>query len=201
MPAVGGVPVDDLGFIRVLIDDLIAKNIADPKRVYVTGMSRGGLMSFTVACALADRVAAAVPLITPMTEYQRDDCKPARLMPLLALAGTADPSQPFNGVKWPLGRLLSVPETMKFWCMLHGCRQMDMTPVAHRQASDPTSVVVVSWTQCASGAPLRLYRVRGGGHRLPSLDDTPEKPGRFGLRNRDFETAEIVWAFFKPRGL
>ena len=78
MPAVGNEPVDVVGFIRQMIDDLIARKIADPKRVYVTGMSRGGLMSFTVACALADRVAAAAPLITPMTEYQRDDCKPAR---------------------------------------------------------------------------------------------------------------------------
>jgi polyhydroxybutyrate depolymerase len=112
MPAIGNEPVDDVGFIRQMIDDLIARKIADPKRIYVTGMSRGGLMSFTVACALADRVAAAAPLITPMTEYQRENCKPARIMPLLVVAGTADPSQLFNGVKWPKGRLLSVPETM-----------------------------------------------------------------------------------------
>jgi len=198
MPAVGNEPVDDIGFIRLLIDDLIAKKIADPQRVYVTGMSRGGMMAFTVACALADRVAAVAPLITPMTEYQREDCKPARAIPMLVIAGTADPSQPFNGVKWPMGRLLSVPETMNFWRTLHGCTRPETTPLAHRQDSDPTRVIVVAWTDCKTAAALQLYRVRGGGHRLPSLDDTPEQPSKYGLRSRDFDTAETVWAFFKP---
>lgn len=201
MPAVGGEAVDDIGFIRLLIDDLIAKKIADPKRIYVTGMSRGGLMSFTVVCALADRVAAAAALITPMTEYQRDDCKPSRVVPILVLAGTADSIQPFDGAKWPLGRLLSVPETMNFWRMLHGCRRRHSAPLPHRREDDPTRVDVVTWSGCATQTPPVLYRVSGGGHRLPSLDDTPESPSTYGMRNRDFDTAATVWGFFKPLGL
>lgn len=201
MPAVGNEPVDDVGFIRLLIDDLIAKKIADPQRIYVTGLSRGGLMTFTVACALADRVAAAAPLITPMTEYQREDCKPVRAMPLLVLAGTDDPSQPFDGVKLPMGRLLSVPETMNYWRMLHGCTRRQPTPLAHRQESDPTRVEIVVWTACKTEAPVELYLVRGGGHRLPSLDDTPEPASKFGLRNHDFDTTAMVWSFFKPLSL
>jgi polyhydroxybutyrate depolymerase len=201
MPAVGTAPVDDIGFIQRLIDDLVAKRIADPKRVYVTGLSRGGLMSYTVACALADRVAAAAPLISPMTEYQREDCKPTRVMPILVVAGAADSSQPFNGVNWPMGRLPSVPAKMNFWRTLHGCHHKDTTPLVHRHENDPTSVVVVTWTECKSEAPVRLYLVRGGGHRIPLLDDSPEPASKAGLRNRDFDTAEVVWAFFKPRSL
>jgi polyhydroxybutyrate depolymerase len=197
MPAVGGEPVDDIGFLRLLIDDLVTKKIADPARIYVTGMSRGGLMAYTVACALADRVAATAPLITGMTEYQRDDCKPARVTPMLVIAGTRDPSEPFNGVNWPMGRLLSVRETMNYWRTLRGCERREAAPLAHRQDSDPTRVLVVTWVACKDAAPLKLYRVNGGGHRLPSLDDTPEPSSKYGLRNRDFDTAETVWAFFK----
>jgi polyhydroxybutyrate depolymerase len=72
MPTLAGEPVDDTGFIRVLIDALVGKRIADPARIYVAGASRGGLMA--IACALADRIAATAPLITGMTEWQRDDC-------------------------------------------------------------------------------------------------------------------------------
>jgi polyhydroxybutyrate depolymerase len=59
MPAANGEPVDDVGFIRQIIDKLVETKRADPARVYVSGVSRGGLMTYTVACALADRIAAA----------------------------------------------------------------------------------------------------------------------------------------------
>jgi polyhydroxybutyrate depolymerase len=121
MPTVGGETVDDTGFLRLLIDDLVARKIADPARVYVTGMSRGGLMAFTLACALADKIAAAAVLITGMTDPQREDCRPARPVPIMALAGTNDWAQSYDGWLTEMGRLLSVPETMEFWRALHGC--------------------------------------------------------------------------------
>ena len=123
MPALAGEPVDDTGFIRRLIDDLVGKGIADPARVYVTGSSRGGLMAYTLACALADRIAAAAALITGMTDLQRDDCRPARPVPIMMIAGTSDTSQPYDGMRFATGRLLSVPDTMEFWRMpawMHG---------------------------------------------------------------------------------
>src|SRR5262245_14328688 len=83
MPTVGGETVDDVGLLRRLLDDLVARKVADPARVYVTGMSRGGLMALTLACTLADRIAAAAVLITGMTEAQREDWGPARAVPMM----------------------------------------------------------------------------------------------------------------------
>ena len=59
--------------------------------------------------------------------------------------------------------------------------------------------MLIEWNGCRSGARLRLYRVVGGGHQMPSLKavNNPMSETRFGLRNRDFETADEVWAFFK----
>jgi polyhydroxybutyrate depolymerase len=199
MPTVGGETVDDTGFLRLLIDDLVARRIADPARVYVTGMSRGGLMAFTAASALADKVAAAAALITGMTDPQREDCRPSRPIPIMALAGTGDWTQAYDGWLGGMGRLLSVPETMEFWRALHGCRQQDRRMLPHRDDRDRTHVVLVEWNACKSGARLRLYRVNGGGHQLPSLTvvaDTQSEQ-RWGLRNRDLETAEEVWRYVK----
>jgi polyhydroxybutyrate depolymerase len=199
MPTVGSEPVDDIGFIRLLIDDLVSRKIADPTRTYVTGMSRGGLMAFTLACALADRIAAAVPLITGMTDLQRDDCRPAVPVPIMVIAGTNDSTQGYDGWLFAAGRLLSVPETMEYWRALHGCAQQDGKLLPHRDNGDPTRVALIEWSKCKNGVRLRLYRVNGGGHQLPSLTAiaNPQAEQRWGLRNRDIETAEEVWAYVK----
>jgi polyhydroxybutyrate depolymerase len=199
MPVVGATTVDDLGFIRLLIDDLVIRKLADPARIYVAGTSRGGLMAYTVACALADQIAAAAPLITGMTDYQREDCSPARPVPIMVIAGTNDPVQAYDGWLLANGRLLSVPETMELWRPLHGCTKQDGKLLPHRDNGDRTRVVLIEWSNCRSGAHLRLYRVNDGGHQIPSLTGTnnPMSEQRFGFRNRDIEMAEEVWAFFK----
>lgn len=50
--------------------------------------------------------------------------------------------------------------------------------------------------------PLRLYRVDGGGHTLPTLTPhPPEAEAREGRRNRDFEASELAWEFLKQWSL
>lgn len=197
-PTIDGQPVDDVGFVRRLIELLTGRNIADPTRIYVVGSSRGGLMAFTLACVLDDLVAAVAPSITGMTEPQRRDCRPARPMPIMVIASTEDPVQLYDGWIFPAGRLLSVPETMEFWRLLHDCTKQTAKPLPHRERSDETEVLQIDWQGCRNDAEVRLYRVSGGGHQLPSLAaGSEELANRFGLRNRDFETADEVWAFFK----
>jgi polyhydroxybutyrate depolymerase len=198
MPAVGGEPVDDVGFIRRIIDDLIETKRGDPARIYVTGLSRGGLMTYTLACALADRVAAAAAAITGMTEFQREECRPARPVPLMVVAGTNDRVQMYDGWLAPRGRLLSVPETLEYWREQNGCTKQDGREVPHRERADTTRIWLVSWTDCRDGARLQFYRVNGGGHQVPSLSPNSERDAkRFGGRNRDIETADEIWSFVK----
>ncbi len=49
---------NDTDFISALIDKLIVKNNIDPKRVFVPGMSNGGMMSYKLGCELSDKIAA-----------------------------------------------------------------------------------------------------------------------------------------------
>jgi len=198
MPTANGETVDDVGFIRLIIDKLVETKRADPARIHVAGVSRGGLMAYTLACASADRIAAVAAVITGMTEFQREDCRPARPVPLMAIAGTADLSQMYDGWLLPLGRLMSVPETLDYWRTQNGCSKQDVRDVPHREPSDRTRVWLVSWTDCRDGARIVLYRVHGGGHRVPSLAPYSDKEGQqMGFRNRDIESADEMWAFFK----
>lgn len=195
----GDLDADDLGFIGKLIDDLIARQIADPKRVYAFGESRGGVMSFELMCHMAERIAAAGPLISGMIEAQRDACKPDRAVPLFALAGTNDPVQQYDGWLLPTGRLLSVPETMEFWRLKHGCTGQQSMALPHRVPEDTTRILLVQWTGCAIEDAVRLYRVNGGGHRVPSLIPEPESDWtkKAGRQNLDIETVDEFWNFAK----
>jgi polyhydroxybutyrate depolymerase len=198
MPAVNGEPADDVGFIGQLIDTLVETKRADPARIYVTGVSRGGLMTYTIACALADRIAAAAATITGMTEYQRQDCRPARPVPLMVVAGTMDRVQMYDGWLGPQGRLLSVPETVEYWRVQDGCSKQDARDIRHRDASDRTGVWLIQWTDCRDGTRVQLYRVNSGGHQVPSFTpNSEEQEKKFGRRNRDFETADEIWTFVK----
>jgi polyhydroxybutyrate depolymerase len=138
MPTAGGQPADDAGFIRAIIDRLIADGTADAGRVYATGLSRGGLKTFTLAYAMPDRIAAFAPLITGMTEHQRTDCPKGPPRPMLVLAGTADLVQRYDGWLWPRGRLLSVPETMEFWRNRFGCTGLKANALPRMDPNDPT---------------------------------------------------------------
>jgi polyhydroxybutyrate depolymerase len=198
MPQVNGKTVDDIGFIRRLIDGLVEMKIADPARIYVTGMSRGGLMTYAVVCALSDRIAAAAPLISGMTDHQREDCHPTRPIPLMVVAGTNDEAQWYDGQVTRSGRLLSVPETMEYWRLRNGCSAETAVSLPHRDASDPTRIRMIEWTGCRQDARLRLYRVNDGGHQLPSFTPSDERTTKmFGARNQDIETADEFWTFAK----
>jgi polyhydroxybutyrate depolymerase len=189
---------DDTGFIAALVDRLAADGEADPKRVYLTGISRGGLMTWRLMCVRPELFAAAAPLSSAMSEAQVPSCRPARPVPVLAEDGSADPVMAYDG--WlppaPQPRLLSVPETMEFWRRLHGCTGETATHLPHREASDPTRVTRYDWTGCA--APVVLLKVTGGGHMPASFAaNTEEERAVLGRRGRDVETAAEVWKFFQ----
>lgn len=202
VPLPAGGAVDDVGFLAALIDRLVAEGVADPARVFVAGASRGGLMTWTLLCALPGRIAAAAPLLTGMTDDQLADCAPPTQAPtptptpILALAGTDDRVQAWDGWLADGFRLLSLPETLDFWRRRHGCTGQAATVLPHRERGDPTRVRRIDWTGCAPGAALRLFRVEGGGHTLPSPAPRP-RPGAWeGARNRDLDAAEEIWRFF-----
>lgn len=88
-------------------------------------------------CQLADKVAAAGTYISGMTDRQVADCKPARAVPLMVVGGTNDFIQFYDGELDSNRRLLSIPETMEFWRVRHGCTGQDFKSVPHRLADDP----------------------------------------------------------------
>ena len=88
---------DDVGFFRAMFDTLIEEGVADPKRIYVTGGSNGGVMTQFLVCHLADRIAGAGVMVATLPAAVKDWPKPARPIPIIIMLGTVDPMKPWNG--------------------------------------------------------------------------------------------------------
>ena len=81
--------------MTALIDDLVASQCVDPKRVFATGFSMGGGMTNVLACRLADRFAAVAPVAGNHGETWGGTCAPSRPVPIMAFHGTQDSFLPY----------------------------------------------------------------------------------------------------------
>ena len=90
--------------------------------------------------------------------------------------------------------MLSTSETVASWVTRNGC---SITPSDNRTidtVSDSTAVLRTDWSDC-EGAPVRLYRIDGGGHTWPS--GSQYLPVRVvGEVTRDIDGAVEAWRFF-----
>jgi polyhydroxybutyrate depolymerase len=83
--------VDDVGFVRALLDDLEKVVTVDPSRVYATGISNGAIMAYRLASELSDRIAAVAPVAGPMGTAT---CSPRRPVSVMHFHGTDDQFAP-----------------------------------------------------------------------------------------------------------
>jgi polyhydroxybutyrate depolymerase len=197
---------DDVAFIVRLIEKFVAEGIADPRRIYVTGVSNGGAMTMTMLCGRADLFAAAASVIFNLTDDMAGSCHPSRPVPVLMMNGTADPLIPYEGgrgtSRFAAAGFWSTMKTFDFWRSVNGCEAQDAASVDldHRDASDRTSVTRIA-PRCPPGRDVVLYRINNGGHRMPgSFADTrfPRIVSMLlGPQNRDIDGAEAIWEFFR----
>ncbi|WP_337268659.1 alpha/beta hydrolase family esterase [Oryzifoliimicrobium ureilyticus] len=200
-PVINGEPVDDVGFFRTMLNDLVEKKIADPKRIYATGFSFGALMSYTLACSLPDRIAAIATVSSAMNEAQMENCKPGHPMAVMVVNGNSDDVQPYDGAIRTYGRLTSVPETTEYWRRIDGCTGQTANFLPHLNPHDLTRANRTEWTGCQAGTGVERFRIETGGHCAPRLatatSDHQQDGPRFGGCSNDFETPVEVWNFFQ----
>ncbi len=193
---------DDVGFLAALIDALPSRLgegaavLPDFDRVFVTGVSNGGMMSYRVAEEHPERIAGIAAFIANRPEPS--ECTPRNLPVGIFIAnGTEDPLMPWEGgtIGFNRGTVSSAVETRDYWLAVNRVGP-DPGAVIGEPDRDPSdgSVVVCEHYPAATGdsAPVRFCRVEGGGHSVPSR--VHEVPGR---QNRDVEGARLAWAFLE----
>ena len=194
--------IDDVGFISSLIDHLAKEYNIDIRRVYVTGISNGAIMSFRLGCELSEKIAAIAPVAGSMPENLPTRCSPSRSISVLIISNTADPLVPWGGGEIRFGRqkfgkVLSVAESVKFWVNHNQCSlppAISMEP--DRDPKDGTRVRREAYNQCREGMEVVLYTIEGGGHTWPGGHQyLPE--WIIGKTSRDINANEVIWGFFQ----
>jgi polyhydroxybutyrate depolymerase len=190
--------VDDVGFVRALLDDLATVVSVDVDRVFATGLSNGGIMSHYLASELSDRIAAIAPVGGPlMLEKPRN----SRAVPVMHFHGTKDEFAPFPGGfgKGFLGRngitsFRSVEHTMQSWVQANGCRNEPEIVTLPDRANDGMQVLRKTWTGGRAGSEVVLIEIQGGGHTWPG-----QRPviARLGESTMDISANDLMWEFFQ----
>lgn len=164
-----GSDVDDVGYLMGLLDELESDYAIDSDRVYFTGHSNGGFMSFRLACEHPERIAAIMPL-AGSTWLDPDDCSSGAPVSVLDVHGTEDTSVQYDGEDdHP-----SAPDTAARWAARAGCDTSAAgtgEPLDLIDSADGTETTVLEYrTGCEDGKVVDLWTLEGIGH-LPIFSD------------------------------
>lgn len=153
--------LDDVELIRAIAKEVDSHLNVDLKRVYASGLSNGGFLSFRLACEAADLITAIAPgsgaigdpNIAPLGQGNHNftSCNPSRAVPVLAFHGTADPLVSYDYMKPSLDR----------FAQANGC-QLTTTAAATPATKGDTSCV--TYQGCPAGIEVTGCTVAGGGH-------------------------------------
>lgn len=183
-----GDEVDDVGFVRAMVDQLRAVVCIDDARIYATGFSNGGFLSHRLACEASDLIAAIAP-VSSVNGLPGGACEPPRAVPVLAINGTADNLVPYDGGFGFPGvtteAFVSVAATFAGWATANGC--LDAAPAV---TFENGAARCESYTTCAGGVEVSQCTITGGGHCWFG-----EPVCALGANSSDLLATDATWAF------
>ncbi|WP_063066013.1 alpha/beta hydrolase family esterase [Nocardia violaceofusca] len=207
----------DIAYLSDLLTHVEANRCVDERRVYVTGLSMGAFTTSSLACQLADRIAAVAP-VAGLQDFAW--CDPVRAVPMVAFHGTEDPIVAYTGGVGPNAKYLpsadgtgsaaqrgdtrpggvngpgpvSIPEQAAAWARREGC---GVPPRQQQVAPD-----VVRYTYpCPDRTAVQLYAVVGGGHTWPGTASVISPEPLVGRTTTAISANRIIWDFFRDHPL
>lgn len=201
--------VDDVDFFAELIDTVAANYAIDQERIYATGTSNGGTMSYRLAAELGAtpngyRLAGVAPTSANLPVALVNQIAPSSLMHLLIMVGTDDPLMPFEGGSTSgegLG-VLSSEATRDYWLNEFGLSHVTPTEIDYPDI-DPSdeSTASAEFYDTVAGPDLAYYVIDGGGHAPPGGNQFRANLLGLGPVNQDIDAQQQILAFFDSRPL
>lgn len=188
--------VDDVGFIKQVVSDISSRTPIDPKRVYVSGISNGGALTYRLACE-TDIFAAIGPDSTNMLV----DCPHPDPISIIHIHGSADQTFPYSGGPGKRSNNGTgdnpadtsgppIPDLISTWRATDSCN----APV-----ETTTGAVTTSIAECPNGRTVELVTIAGAGHQWPG--GASQKPLGALLLKLDppstaLDATDTIWQFF-----
>ena len=176
--------VDDVGFIRALLDKLEHDLRIDRRRIYCSGFSSGAIMSYLLGAKLSHRL-AAIGIASGTVGNRAPDGSiriiptPSDPVPVIAFHGRKDGTIYYDG-GGKMVDCLSVADSIKFWVSADGCVS---SPQKTTRPND--NLRIDDYGGCKDGSEVILYTFMNGTHEWPSLQN-----------NDNFSATDSMWEFF-----
>lgn len=179
--------IDDVGFLREVVREVRAKLNIDPQRIFASGMSNGGMLSYRLACEMADTFKAIASVAGTDGTLA---CTPAKPVSILHIHARDDERVLFNGGSGSDSAshadFVSVPDTIAKWVKLNAC---NVTPTRVLQVPGAYCDV---YSPCREQAQVELCVTETGGHAWPGGHKIRGgAPGSTAISATD-----VMWDFF-----
>lgn len=191
--------IDDIDFVKELIEHLKNKLPIDEEKIFANGISNGGFMSYRLGCELSNIFAGIAPVVSAMPENLMDSCD-ATPVSLVAIQGVEDPFIPIEGgdTKHKTlglgdgGLAASSIETEKLWVNNNKCNNAAKVELLPIIVDDGTSVTKTSYANCAENTKINFYRVEGMGHQWPPREGLERMAGP---TSKNIDAVEVIVDF------
>ena len=184
--------VDDVGFVRKLLEGLPRHYAVDTRRVYATGFSNGAMLCHRLACEMWDRIVAIAPV---SGDIGVEGPVPRRPVPVIQFHGMQDQNIPFQGgtganALQPVPHR-SIPSTVDWWVRTNHCQGQ---PV---KVADTRDYVMKRYEPAAGtkGAPVVFYAVKEAGHTWPGGAEVGAHLN-LGKVVASVDATTLMWEFF-----
>ena len=171
---------DDVAFVDYLISSLSQMYNINLDRVYATGMSNGGFMSFLLACQLSNKIAAIASVTGSMTTQTLNECDPQREVPILQIHGTNDPIVPYNGIQeWNT----PIDNVLDYWVLNNQCSpNPEVNDLEDINNDNGFTVQEIIYNNGLNGSMVKHFKVNGGTH--------------VWFQDEDINSSSLIWEFF-----
>ena len=171
-----GSTTDDVGFINEVIEFLDDEYSIDKSRIYSTGMSNGGYMSYKLACDLSSKIAAIVSVTGSMTPETLDGCSPTHATSIAQIHGLQDSVVNYYGSLWSE----PIEEVIDYWSNFNNCSE---TPETIEITGSNGGGIHDIYSNCDNQTNVELFLMTNMGHDWPNFD------------NHDLQASTTVWDF------
>lgn len=194
-------PVDDVAFLRAVIDDLESRFAVDKRRIYMTGFSNGAAMTFRAAEALSPRLAAIAPAASTCWNPTPTLKRP---VPMCYITGKNDPLNRMDGGppklangKYDPVRAKAKPPvraSIDRWIKATGCEPSPLS------ISDKNGVHIETYAPKGGDEMVVFITIADMGHTWAGGKSIlPER--MVGKTSDRMDATDFIWNFFKRHPL
>lgn len=184
----GNLGLDELGYVRRVIDEVSSRHVIDNNRIIAVGLSNGGVFAQRLGCKMSNRIVGFVSVSATLVKRIADECDSDARVNAFYIAGTNDTQFPINGNSV----LHSLDGAMQFWASRNGCGSRSSTQLPDR-FDDGTVVFHSRYNGCSNGRRVWLDSIVGGGHTWAGSGRPPSEG--MGITSEEISASDEVARF------